>query len=88
MEEMGLGVPKTQDLDLLVTILLPHHSVLRKHRRGLIFLSDFAVDPRYPGYSSTKREGQATLRWADRVRTTCRTLLDIRPPRTRKRKQP
>jgi uncharacterized protein len=40
MEELGLPVPKTHDLDLLLRALLPHHPTLRSLRRGLLFLSD------------------------------------------------
>ena len=39
MEECGLTVPKTHDLDVLLTALVPHHPTLRSLRRGLLFLS-------------------------------------------------
>ena len=55
MEELGLPVPKAHFLDLLLTALVPHHSTLRPLRRGLLFLSAFAVDTRYPGNSASKR---------------------------------
>src|SRR5712692_8540759 len=55
MEELGLLVPKTHYLALLLTALLPHHPTLRPLRRGLLFLSVFAVDPRYPGKIASKR---------------------------------
>jgi hypothetical protein len=55
MEELGLPVPKTHVLDLLLTALVPHHPTLRSLRRGLLFLSLFAVDTRYPGNSASKR---------------------------------
>ena len=78
MEELSLPIPKTHDLDLLLTALVPRHSTLRSLRRGLLFLSDFAVDLRYPGSSATKRQAVAALRWADRVRRPARALLGIR----------
>src|SRR3979411_2073702 len=78
MEELNLPIPKTHDLDLLLNQLEPSHPALRSHRRGLLFLADFAVDARYPGSRSTKRQAASALRWADRVRDTCRTLLGIR----------
>ena len=37
-------------------------------RRGLVFLTDFAVDTRYPGDRTTKRQAAAAQRWAERVR--------------------
>ncbi len=78
MEELGLSVPKTHDLDPLLTAVLPHYPILRSLRRGLLFLTEFAVDVRYPGTSANKRQAVAALRWADRVRTSARLLLGIR----------
>ena len=84
MEELGLPVPKTHDLDTLLTALVSSYSTLRSLRRGLLFLSDFAVDPRYSGKSASKRQAVAALRWADRVRTPARALLGIRERRRTK----
>jgi HEPN domain-containing protein len=88
LEELGLAIPKTHDLDQLLTFLLPHHSALRALRRGLTFLTNFAVGVRYPGDNASKRQAQAALRWADRVRTAARSLLGIRVRRTRRKKSP
>src|SRR5713226_1119613 len=49
MEELGHSVPKTHDLEILVDGLMASYPVLRGFRRGLLFLSDFAVGTRYPG---------------------------------------
>jgi len=84
MEELGLSVPKTHDLDLLRTALQPHHPALKPLKRGLTFLTRFAVDIRYPGESASKRAAKAALRWAGRVRTVARGLLGIRERRRRK----
>jgi HEPN domain-containing protein len=84
MEELGLAIPRTHEFTPLLTALLPHHPSLRPLRRGLNFLNDFSVDPRYPGAKTTKRKATAALRWADRVRAEARTLLGIRPPRRRR----
>lgn len=81
MEEIGLSIPKTHDLDVLLTALLPHHLKLRSMRRGLLFLSDFAVDFRYPGSNATKRQAVAAVRWMVRLRTMSRKLLGIRDRR-------
>jgi len=63
MEERGLAVPKIHFLDPLLTALLPHYPMMRPLRRGLLFLSIFAVDFRYPGLCATKRRADAALRW-------------------------
>src|SRR2546421_3886288 len=62
MEELGLAVPKTHDLDQLRNTLQPHHPALKPLKRGLTFLTPFAVDVRYPGDRASKREAGAALR--------------------------
>jgi len=84
MEEIGLAVPKTHDLDVLLAALMPRHPTLRPLRRGLLFLSDFAVDTRYPGSNASKRQAVAALRWTERVRAPARALLGIRDRRRTK----
>jgi HEPN domain-containing protein len=83
MEELGLSVPRTHNLIALLPLLTPHHRSLQALRRGLDFLTRFAVDTRYPGDYATKRQALAAMRWADRVRAACRAILGIptRPPR-------
>jgi HEPN domain-containing protein len=84
MEEIGLSIPKTHFLDTLLTSLAPYHAALRSYRRGLLFLSVFAVDTRYPGRSASKRQAIAAFHWADRVRKAARPLLGIREHRRSK----
>jgi HEPN domain-containing protein len=86
LEELAISVPKTHDLDDLLTVLCPHHPTLRSVRRGLGFLTQFAVNIRYPGRNASRRQARAALRWEERVRTAARSLLGIRPPRPRRRK--
>ena len=78
LEELGQHIPKTHDLEHLLNLLLPAHPTLRSLRRGLIFLTDFAVDTRYPGNWTTKRQAASALRWAQRVREASCTLLGVR----------
>jgi HEPN domain-containing protein len=84
-EELGLAIPRTHVLKDLLGLLLPHHPALAPLRRGLTFLSRFAVETRYPGDNATKRDARAALRWASRVRDACRSLLGLRPPRRRRK---
>jgi HEPN domain-containing protein len=79
MEELGLTVPRTHNLVALLPLLAPHHASLRSLRRGLDFLTRFAVGTRYPGDYASKRQSRASLRRAERVRTICRSLLGIKP---------
>jgi HEPN domain-containing protein len=84
LQEVGQPVPRTHLLLTLRTLLLPHHAALGPLRRGLDFLTRFAVGPRYPSFTATKRQAAAALRWAGRVREVCRRILGLRPPRRRK----
>ena len=78
LKELGLTIAKTHSLDQLLIVLWSHHSPLRTVRRGLRFLTQFAVDIRYPGVSATAREAAAALRWTDRICAQARTLLGLR----------
>ncbi len=85
MEEVGLAIPKIHDLGDLLPALRPHYPSLGALSRGLDFLTTFAVTIRYPGENASKRQAEAALRWARRVRTEARKLLGI-PPRRKKSK--
>ncbi len=83
LEEAGVFIPRVHKLGELLDLLLPAPPSLRPLRRGLSFLSKFAVDPRYPGKVVRERQAEAALRWAGRVRKAARKLLGIRPRRKR-----
>jgi HEPN domain-containing protein len=78
LEELGIPIEKTHDLDKLLAQLLPHHPTLRPLRRAAAFLTGFAVAPRYPGDDATKRQAASSLRRAEEVRLACRDLLKLR----------
>ncbi len=86
MQESGLPVPRTHALLDLLRLLLPHHPCLRALRRGLDFLTRFAIDPRYPGFRARKRQAEAAFRWVERVRHEVRSLLGILRRRARRQK--
>jgi HEPN domain-containing protein len=87
LEELSVPFSKTHDLEDLLDLLLPYHASLGGDRRGLRFLTRFAVDPRYPLLRTTKRQAAAALRWAGKVRQACRNLLGLQPP-PRRRQRP
>jgi HEPN domain-containing protein len=88
MEELGLTISHTHNLVAILRLLTPHRGSLRSLRRGLDFLTRFAVDARYPGFHAHKRQAQAALRWARQARAACRSLLGIPSRRPRRRKAP
>ncbi len=77
LEELSVNHPKTHNLPHLASLLLPYHATLRSLGRGLIFLTPFAVDIRYPGDQASKRQAQAALRWAGRARQMARIILGL-----------
>ena len=77
LEELGHTIPRTHNLEDLLSLLLPHHPGLRSLRRGLIFLTDFAVETRYPGECANKRQSEAAMRWTIKVRIASRSLLGL-----------
>jgi HEPN domain-containing protein len=87
LDELGVAFSKTHDLEDLLGLLPPHYATLGRNRRGLRFLTGFAVDPRYPLLRTTKRQAVSALRWAGKVRHACRNLLGLQPP-PRRRKRP
>jgi HEPN domain-containing protein len=66
MEELGQAVPRIHDLEDLLASVLPYHTELRSLRRGLAFLTTFAVAARYPGIRTRKRTASSGLLWAHR----------------------
>jgi HEPN domain-containing protein len=86
LEELGLAIPYTHILKDLLALLQPHHPSLASLRRGLTYLTRFGVAIRYPGENTTKRQATSALRWAERVRYACPSLLGLRPRRPRRKK--
>jgi HEPN domain-containing protein len=77
--ELGITVPRTHNLEDLLGLLLPQHVSLGSLKRGLDFLSQVAVDTRYPGFHSRRSQADAARRWAGRVRAAIRKILGLRP---------
>jgi HEPN domain-containing protein len=78
VEELGLSVPRTHNLEDLLGLVRSHYAQLIALQRGLIFLTQFAVDARYPGFDARKRQVEAALRWAARIRKAVRSVLGLR----------
>ena len=76
LQESGAPVPRTHELVALHSLVAPHYQI-RGLLRGLKFLTDFAVEFRYPPVRATKRQATAALRWASKVRDACGGLLAL-----------
>ncbi len=77
--EIGLSIPKIHDLDRLWSDLVPHQPSLKGLKIACVILSRYAVDYRYPGFSTSMREMRAALRHAERMRLKARTILGLPP---------
>jgi HEPN domain-containing protein len=77
LQELRLPIARTHELIDLWATVVPHHPSLGSLRRGLDFLTRFAVNPRYPGFRASKKQAQAALRWEKRVGEACRALLGM-----------
>jgi HEPN domain-containing protein len=78
LEEASLRIPRIHDLDQLLLAMPNQHLTLKRTRRGALFLTQFAIAARYPGFSANRRQATAALRWSLRFRTICRTILGLK----------
>jgi HEPN domain-containing protein len=76
LQQASVTVPRTHDLVSLLSLIVSYYD-LRSFKRGLEFLTQFAVETRYPGESASKRQAAAALRWAAKVREACRSHLGL-----------
>jgi HEPN domain len=68
---------RKHNLVALMQLLVANYAILRSFRRGLDFLTRFAVATRYPGDWASKRQAAASMRWAKRVRAASRAILGL-----------
>jgi hypothetical protein len=76
LQQANVAIPRIHDLVPLVSLIVSHYD-LRGLKRGLEFLTQFAVETRYPGESASKRQATAAMRWAGKVRDACRAALGL-----------
>ncbi len=77
IEEAGLRIPRTHDLESLLDILLRVEPLWAALRPALQNLTDFAVDFRYPGNEANKQDAKTALRDCKSVRREARTALGL-----------
>ncbi len=78
MEEAGVRIQKTHDLDKLLRTLLPIEPLWSALRPSLLVLGDYAVEFRYPGNSATTLDMKEALKHAKAVRKEARLALGFR----------
>jgi HEPN domain-containing protein len=77
IEEAGLRILKSHDLESLLNILLQVEPLWAALRPALQNLTDFAVDFRYPGNEANKQDAKTALRDCRAVRKEVRLALGL-----------
>ncbi len=78
LQELSIAFPRSHDVLLLLNLLVPSDSTLRRLRRGTKTLTRYAVDYRYPGVSTTARQARSALAKALVFRGEIRKRLGLR----------
>lgn len=77
MEEAGMRIPRTHDLELLLNGLLQVEPLWVALRPSLQALTDYAVDFRYPGSEARKAEAVQAMKDCKAIRTEARSSLGL-----------
>ncbi len=77
LEEAAIPHPKTHDLEVLLTLVLPVEPLWSALRPALRSLSGFAVEFRYPGVSATAADSKQALQEVKCVRKEVRQAFGI-----------
>ena len=74
--EQGVDFRKTHDLDNLGKLCVPSLGEIESLMEGLLFLTSFAVEVRYPGVSATREDADRCREVSGAVRDTVRSALN------------
>ena len=90
MAEAGLSIPKTHDLALLLSQVASLEPGWALFRPALTFLSDFAVEFRYPGEPAEKTTATMAAKHCQQFRQAARLSLGLpcAPGKSRRRRAP
>jgi HEPN domain-containing protein len=77
MEEAGIRIQKTHDLDKLLQSLLPIEPLWSALRPSLLVLSEYAVEFRYPGNEATALDVKEAIQFTKVVRNEVRMALGL-----------
>lgn len=78
LEEAGILSPKTHDLKKLLNLLLPVEPLWAAMLPALAYLSDYAVEFRYPGHEATAHDLKKAVKDARMVRHEARLALGLK----------
>jgi len=75
LNEAGLTFPKTHDLERLLDLAVNIEPMWASLRPALAAITDYAVEVRYPGRTTSAAEAQSLLRATGRIRALVRQTL-------------
>lgn len=75
LQENGLAIARSHNLEMLAQPLLEAHAWLKNLAPGLRTLSAYAVETRYPGMTVDRRAAREALTLCTALRTAIRKLL-------------
>ncbi len=78
LEEAGILSPKTHDLKKLLNLLLLVEPLWAAMLPALSYLSDYAVEFRYPGHEATAQDLKKAVKDARMVRQEARLALGLK----------
>jgi HEPN domain-containing protein len=77
IEEAGLRIARTHDLESLLNIVIQAEPLWAALRPALQNLTDFAVDFRYPGNEASKQDAKTAIRDCKAIRKEARLALGL-----------
>lgn len=75
--EAGVGIQKLHDLSALLDLALPFEPMWEAYRRELSYLSDYAVNFRYPGESADRHAALQARSFCRGFRKAARAALRV-----------
>jgi len=77
LQEAGMRIPKTHDLEVLLDLLLPLEPLWSALRSSADYLTDYAVQFRYPGNEASAMNAKSALTKATAIRKEARASLGL-----------
>jgi HEPN domain-containing protein len=77
LEEAGIAFPKTHDLERLLDLAVAVEPMWAALRPALAAITDYAVEVRYPGRTTSPVEARSLLRAAGHIRELARECLGL-----------
>jgi HEPN domain-containing protein len=79
LQEADIPFPKVHDLVTLLDLVLPVEPLWNSFRQQLRYLSTYAVEVRYPGYTADKDMARQSVAICKSVRKAARITLGLLP---------